>query len=230
MSSNNSIYNPICEKLGITPITFEYGLPEAPEDSKNGWGSGIGDLNNFYGKTHTDESKKLMSDATKARIAREGHHMTDKTHTEEAKNKMKAYANSDEFHCKGTKQSAETIAKRVAKITGMKHSEEARKNISEGAKKSDRYSDARLTQAAEHSEKMKGHAVSDETKQKMRDAQTGEKAHMFGKTHSDETKLKMSLAGKGKCKKKLTCPHCNLTGGSNGLKRYHFDNCKHKNI
>lgn len=29
-------------------------------------------------------------------------------------------------------------------------------------------------------------------------------------------------------KVKVTCPHCNLTGGKVNLKRYHFDNCKHK--
>ena len=26
----------------------------------------------------------------------------------------------------------------------------------------------------------------------------------------------------------LTCPHCGLTGGSNAMKRYHLDNCRHK--
>lgn len=26
----------------------------------------------------------------------------------------------------------------------------------------------------------------------------------------------------------VTCPHCNLTGGIGGMKRYHFDNCKIK--
>lgn len=28
--------------------------------------------------------------------------------------------------------------------------------------------------------------------------------------------------------KKLTCPHCNMTGGTTNMKRYHFDKCKSK--
>jgi|APGre2960657373_1045057.scaffolds.fasta_scaffold00165_21 hypothetical protein len=29
-------------------------------------------------------------------------------------------------------------------------------------------------------------------------------------------------------KLKTTCPHCELEGGSNAMKRYHFDNCRHR--
>lgn len=29
-------------------------------------------------------------------------------------------------------------------------------------------------------------------------------------------------------KYKLICPHCELEGGFNAMKRYHFDNCRHK--
>jgi predicted hydrocarbon binding protein len=64
---------------------------------------------------------------------------------------------------------------------------------------------------------------------------------MFGKSHteearlkikearakqiiSDETKIKMSISAKKV--PKLTCPHCALTGATNNLKRYHFENCK----
>ena len=64
MSSINPIYNPISETLGLTHIPFEYGLPEPPDDSINVW-AGEGELNSFYGKTHSEEAKKIMSDATK---------------------------------------------------------------------------------------------------------------------------------------------------------------------
>ena len=42
----------------------------------------------------------------------------------------------------------------------------------------------------------------------------------------------MGLANKGKPKnhKKITCPHCNKTGGSNIMPRFHFDNCKQKKV
>lgn len=54
---------------------------------------------------------------------------------------------------------------------------------------------------------------------------------------TEEHKLNMSIAKKGKIfieshkqnlkkpKKELTCPKCGLTGGSNAIKRFHFDNC-----
>lgn len=33
---------------------------------------------------------------------------------------------------------------------------------------------------------------------------------------------------KGKPQPKIMCPHCNVTGGSPGIYKYHFNNCKHK--
>jgi hypothetical protein len=56
-----------------------------------------------------------------------------------------------------------------------------------------------------------------------------------GKTHSDDTKQRMSDKKKGKPPnnkgKKMPiviCPHCNKSGGSSGMKKYHFDRCKFK--
>jgi len=37
-----------------------------------------------------------------------------------------------------------------------------------------------------------------------------------------------SIARKGVPQKKLTCPHCNKTGGDANMVRYHFNNCKKK--
>jgi len=39
---------------------------------------------------------------------------------------------------------------------------------------------------------------------------------------------KKSIALKGIVRSQVTCPHCNKTGGSNLMKRYHLDNCKEK--
>lgn len=44
-----------------------------------------------------------------------------------------------------------------------------------------------------------------------------------GFKHSKETILKMK-----KPKSQVTCPHCQQIGGSNGMKRWHFEQCKHK--
>jgi hypothetical protein len=41
-------------------------------------------------------------------------------------------------------------------------------------------------------------------------------------------RAKMSAASLGKPKPRATCPHCGKEGGINGIKRYHFDNCKLK--
>ena len=85
----------------------------------------------------------------------------------------------------------------------------------------------------------------EETKAKISAANMGENHPMYGKTHTDESKAKISAAGKGKPKSeehkakisaaqkgkpkaKATCPHCGLTGGGNVMKRWHFENCSHR--
>lgn len=48
---------------------------------------------------------------------------------------------------------------------------------------------------------------------------------------SEECRIRMSVRSKGIPKPrtiKATCPHCGLTGDRNNMKRWHFDNCKHK--
>ena len=47
---------------------------------------------------------------------------------------------------------------------------------------------------------------------------------------SEEHKQKLSntLKGVPKPQRKVTCPHCNLTGGISNMTRKHFSNCKHK--
>lgn len=72
--------------------------------------------------------------------------------------------------------------------------------------------------------------------QKLRTARLGTK-------HSEETKKKMGLAHKGvthtesakakisasqKALPRVTCPHCDTVGGPYAMKRWHFENCRHK--
>lgn len=79
-----------------------------------------------------------------------------------------------------------------------------------------------------------GVKLSAETREKISEARKGKKfsaehckkiseSHK-GKTHSAETRKKMSETKRAK----VTCTHCNKTGGISNMKRYHFDNCKHK--
>ena len=48
----------------------------------------------------------------------------------------------------------------------------------------------------------------------------------LGKSHSEEAKRKISETLKNK--PRVICPHCNKDGNVSNMKRYHFDNCKHK--
>jgi hypothetical protein len=62
-------------------------------------------------------------------------------------------------------------------------------------------------------EKIKGHVVSEEARQKIRLANLGRIAPMTGKHFQ-----------------KIQCPHCNKIGGLTAMPRWHFDNCKSKEI
>ena len=52
----------------------------------------------------------------------------------------------------------------------------------------------------------------------------------IGKIQSDESNQKRSLANKGRKFLLVTCPNCSKTGGQTGMKRWHFDNCRFKEI
>lgn len=64
---------------------------------------------------------------------------------------------------------------------------------------------------------------------------SGDGNNMYGKTHSEETRNKISNKLKGKQAHNknqkdqiVKCPHCEKLGGNSVMKRWHFDNCKHK--
>ncbi|MCG7944990.1 MAG: NUMOD3 domain-containing DNA-binding protein [Candidatus Thiodiazotropha taylori] len=81
----------------------------------------------------------------------------------------------------------------------------------------------------------KGKKASEETKKKMSEARIGVEPWNKGKTgipgnpHTEETKEKMRLAALGREQPNTKCPHCGKTGG-NVMKRWHFDNCKKKEM
>jgi hypothetical protein len=106
-------------------------------------------------------------------------------------------------------------------------------------------------------ELQKGKFVSNETREKLRKAQTGKKysdelrkklsdIHRGEKhtrervlnqvaarswyKHPDNIKNKISAAHSGENQKKLECPFCLLIGKASNMKRWHFENCKHKTI
>ena len=88
--------------------------------------------------------------------------------------------------------------------SGKKHSQETKDKISASTK--GRISNKKgITGIYLHSE---------ETKNKM-------SAAKIGRTRSEEERISMR-----KPKSKCICPHCGQLGGSNNMKRWHFDNCK----
>jgi hypothetical protein len=92
----------------------------------------------------------------------------------------------------------------------------------------------------------------EEWKNNMAESKKGEKNFMFNRKHTVSSLVKMSTNRTGKCvgennpffnkthspevianiiKSNTTihcCPHCNTSGKSNSMKRWHFDNCKFK--
>lgn len=69
----------------------------------------------------------------------------------------------------------------------------------------------------------------EQTREKIRQAKLGPNNPSYGKIPSEETREKLRQANQGK-KKMLTCPHCGKIGGGGSMSRWHFDNCKQKEI
>lgn len=134
------------------------------------------------------------------------------------------------------KVTSERYKGRISPTKGMKKTTDQRKKISD-AQRGKSHSSERKWKI---SEGLNGHEVSKETREKLR-------LKMAGKTHSEETKNKLRgkiPVNKGKRHRSediqkikdalankpiLKCPHCDMKSRSYAnMKRYHFDNCKHK--
>lgn len=107
------------------------------------------------------------------------------------------------------KHRPDTIEKFSKQRKGRPRSEEAKKSTSETLKG--------VPKTEQHSKRIS---------EGMKKLFTDKSNHPWtGRKHRPETLSKMKKINKGKIHPKVTCPHCNKTGGSNAMKRYHFDNC-----
>jgi len=124
--------------------------------------------------------------------------------------------------------SAETRAKIGASKKGKLLSAETKAKLSAAKQNVSAETRAKLSNAS------KGKPRSAETRAKMSaskqnmSAETRAKlsAANKGKSQSMETRAKRSAAQKGISQLKIVCPHCNKTGGTSNMKRWHFANCK----
>lgn len=102
---------------------------------------------------------------------------------------------------------------------GITHSEETKKKIGIASKSRERRKTT-PEQKMKISKSNMGRRHTEETKQRISENHKG----MLGKNHSDDTKRKISLANN--LRPIVLCPHCNKSGKSAVMYRWHFDNCK----
>ena len=158
------------------------------------------------GKKLSEEAKQKMSNSLKGRVvwnkgkincySKEILMKMKKPLSEETKQKMRKPKSPEHIeklritHL-GTKQSKETILKRISKTRGLKRSEKFKEKLrhpkSEETKQKIRNSLTGVKHSKERNQKMKGKKRSEETKQKMRERKL-----------SSETKQKISISNKGK--------------------------------
>lgn len=116
----------------------------------------------------------------------------------------------------------------IVKHKGHKHSELTKKKIGaansiskKGEKRPQEWIDL-MKRINKGNKYCFGIRLTDEHKKKISDSSRG-------KIVSQETKDKIRVASKKK-KEVVECPHCKLVGGKSNMTRYHFNNCKIKNI
>ena len=117
----------------------------------SGGNVGIGENHPMYGKRHTEESKKNMSDAQKG----ENNGFYGKHHSEKSKRKMSSTRKGENHNLYGKHHSEETRRKIGIANKGKTHSEETRRKIGDAQKGETHH--------------MYGKTHSEETKQKMSD-------------------------------------------------------------
>ena len=160
-----------------------------------------GEKNPFYGRQHSEESKKKISESKKGLLSGEKNPMFRKHHSEESKKKMSDARKGKPAYNKGKPMSEETKRKLSESQKGEKnhmfgkhHSEETKQKISE-TQKGKHHSEETKQKI---SEAQKGKHPTEETRRKMSESRRGEKNYMFGKHHSEETKKKIGEKSKGR--------------------------------
>jgi len=136
-------------------------------------------------------------------------------HTPETKQKMSEAAQNMSDETKLKMSEAKTGEKNPN--FGKERSDETKQKLSEANKGVPKSDETKLKISEAH----KGVPKSDETRQKMSEA---------AQNMSPEHRQKLSEAAKGVSQEQVQCPHCGKIGGKSLMARWHFDNCKYKEI
>ena len=179
-----------------------------------------GEGNSRYGVTLSEETKEKISKSLLGKFSGDKNPFYGKNHTDESKLKIS-------LQLKG-KYTGEDSG-----FFGRHHTQETKDLISKA-------------NSGENNVRY-GVKLSEEECKAISDRQKGESNSFYGKTHSAEAKAKMSLKRKGQTLSKehklkiglaqkgrkqpvITCPFCGKEGGVSNMKRWHFDNCKLKEV
>jgi hypothetical protein len=112
-----------------------------------------------------------------------------------------------------TKDKMSQSAKGNTKWLGKKHSNETKRKIS----------DAHIGKT--------GYKHTEDFKQRLSELRKGENNPMYGGLSEEHKKnISQSQLGSKHPHSKITCPYCNTTGGRANMTRYHFINCKKKEV
>lgn len=109
---------------------------------------------------------------------------------------------------------------------GVSWSDEKKSQISDGVKKLWEDSEYREHMYKVHQGQkspMDGKKHSEETIKKISESK-------IGKKHTKEQSAKISAALKGRTFPEVTCPHCGKIGRESGMKSWHFNNCRDKEV
>lgn len=130
-----------------------------------------GEKNHFYGRTHSEEVKHMISEKASKRMRGENNHFYGKHHSKETKEHLRQLST-------GRKMSKETKHKISESNTGEKnyfygktHTKESKEKISKANK---------------------GRKHSEEYKRNKSKSMIGKKNHFYGKTHTQKTKNRIS--------------------------------------
>ena len=180
----------------------------------------MGEKNHFYGKTHTKESRRKISEALSGR-----------KYSGEVLEKKRAVLQ------KIREESEWVNPWSKKKKEDRHHTEETKRKMSE-ARKGERHHFFGKKLSEEHKQKIgeagQGRYPSEETKQKMSEARKGHNVTCphCGKVGgiSQMKRWHFDNCGKEFKQKVVTCPVCGKVGGESTMKQWHFENCGKREI